>query len=54
MGGASPIDAYLAAKQTLGKHTLELIRLGEGGASVGDAINLNEKTIHHMVYLGRP
>jgi hypothetical protein len=53
-GGANPIDAYLAAKQALGRDTQELIALAAAGASVGDAINLNIKTIHHMVYLGRP
>ncbi len=52
-GGASPIDAFLSAKQTLGRMTLDLIAQS-GSSSVGDAINLNTKTIHHMVYLGRP
>jgi len=54
LGGATPIDAYLAAKKNLGQVTLQLIAASQAGQSVGDAINLNIKTIHHMVYLGRP
>jgi hypothetical protein len=53
-GGATPIDAYLAAKKNLGSMTQQLITLANQGQSVGDSINLNIKTIHHMVYLGRP
>lgn len=53
-GGASPIDAFLSAKKALGETTLQLIQAAQQGQSVGDAINLNMKTIHHMVYLGRP
>jgi hypothetical protein len=50
-GGATPIDAYLNAKRVLGDTTKRLI---DQGGSAGDTINLNIKTIHHMVYLGRP
>jgi hypothetical protein len=47
-GGNAPIDAFLIAKQRISESARRLQALGDSDAAI------TEKTIHYMIYLGRP